>query len=481
MNLPSKTRAGSDERPGALLGAWALAFLSAFVLTVLLLRPIWDSDIFWQLKLGELALSHGGLIRTEPFSAHHLGEPLPSVGWLAQILSAKLRLLTGWTGLRIFDAVCWLGGFLCVAAACRRRGSSAAGLAVALAVAFYIAFPTASIRPQTFAVLIFGIILAMLQLELKPWRTLQIAAPLLLLWQNLHPSVSLAAIVFGTYAAVDWIKFFLSKQQPPWEMTILAALSVGAMFATPDGFSILRISADNAASATAMGVTEWLPIWHPAMHASIQSFALASAAVAGAGVIAYRRIDPRALALALAILGLIALANRFVVFLAISIIPVIARALTRPGNPSASLGLQTPLLLLVAAISTPLQFPTQFKKELAVDAVQALHKQAGPGVVFSHPPFGGALIDVGYPGWQVAYDGRFYRYTPEEWRFYKDIDQDKVPLTEVERRYHPVAFLLNPQWNSSLISELSASPNWRRIWSDDVAVGFVPQTQANRP
>src|SRR3546814_5999997 len=59
--------------------SWLLALVPAAMLLSLLLRRVWDVDIFWQLKLGELILARHGPVRTEPFSALHLGEPLTTI------------------------------------------------------------------------------------------------------------------------------------------------------------------------------------------------------------------------------------------------------------------------------------------------------------------------------------------------------------------------------------------------------------------
>jgi hypothetical protein len=167
--------------------------MPSIMLAAVLLRPIWDVDIFWQFKLGELILAHGGPLRQEPFAATHLGQSMPTFAWLGQAVMAAVRHAAGWTGLRVFDAFCWLGGFLAVAWACRRRSDSALGVLMALAIAFLAGVPTASLRPQSFAALCFGLLLALLRLELKPWRTALLAVPLLLVWQKRHRSLQVLA------------------------------------------------------------------------------------------------------------------------------------------------------------------------------------------------------------------------------------------------------------------------------------------------
>ena len=158
----------------------------ALLLVLLLLRPVFDSDIFWQLKLGELILAAHHPIATEPFAATHLGDPLPAVAWLGQAIMSAVRLAFGWTGLRVFDALVWLGGFIAAGEAARRRGADPLAIALALALGFALALPAASIRPQSFAGLGLGLLLLLLHASRSLSRKLIAGAVLLVAWQNLH-------------------------------------------------------------------------------------------------------------------------------------------------------------------------------------------------------------------------------------------------------------------------------------------------------
>ena len=99
----------------------ALSLAIAGMLFLLLLRPIYDVDIFWQVKLGELILANRGPVPSEPFAVTHLGEPLPPIAWLGQAVYAEVWRLGGWPALRIFDALLWVGGFWVVALALSRE------------------------------------------------------------------------------------------------------------------------------------------------------------------------------------------------------------------------------------------------------------------------------------------------------------------------------------------------------------------------
>lgn len=458
------------------MAVWLFALAPAAMLAVLLSRPVWDFDVFWQLKLGELILARGAPLEREPFAATHLGEPMPAFAWLGQAVMATLREVFGWTGLRIFDAVCWLCGFLLIAAACRRRSGSAAGVLLGLTIAFFAALPMASLRPQTFAALCFGALLALLRLGLKPWQTTVLAVPLCLVWHNLHPSVSVAAAVLGVLAALGWWKRLRAGGPPPWELTVLTLLAALIVLATPDGWSILSWSAANASASAAMGVSEWLPLWEPVNRFEAVPVLLVAVVVTWLLLRNPRRLDGGELAVAVVLFVMTVLAYRFVLFWAIALIPVVARAVPPPPaerRPPRGLALSA---LVAAAIVTPLLRPTHFSPTTPLVAIERLRASGAQGTLFVHFPWGGAAIDAGYP---VAYDGRYYRYTPAEWDRYRGIASGATTLPQILTAYHPAGFVLSPEWNAPLIAALRADRgNWQELSADRIAVVFKRRTAA---
>lgn len=460
------------------VAAWLLALAPAAMLAVLLARSVWDVDIFWQLKLGELTLAGGAVPRQEPFAAAHLGERLPAIAWMGQAVMAAARQAFGWTGLRVFDALCWLGGFLLVAAACRRRSGSAGGVLLALGVAFFAALPLASIRPQTFAALGFGALLALLRLEMKPWQTTVLAVPLLLIWQNLHPSVSIAAVALAVHAAVGWWRSLRSGAPRPWEASLLALVAGAMTFATPDGWSILALSAENARISAAMGVSEWLPLWHEINRFVAVPVLLIAVVTSWLLLRNPRRIDGAELLTAIAFFTLTVVTYRFVLFWAIALIPLIARAVPPPPAERRTPAWLAPVALIAAAVLTPLLRPTHFDKTIPLAAIDKLHAAGVRGTIFAHFPWGGPVIDKGYPEWRVAYDGRYYRYTPEEWDRYRRICSGEVGLAEVDWLYRPAGFVLSPDWNGKLIAALRRDAGWQLLSADGTAVVFKRKAAA---
>ncbi|KQM13817.1 hypothetical protein [Novosphingobium sp. Leaf2] len=460
-----------------------LACVPAMMLLVLLLRAVWDVDVFWQLKLGELILDHGGPIAREPFAALHAQDLLPAVAWAGQAIMALVRRIGGWGLLRVFDALCWLGGFWAVAAACRRRGAAPGAVVLALVLAFVAALPTASIRPQSFACLCLGLLLALLRLRLKPAITIALGLPLLVAWQNLHPSVSIGVLALGLTALPDWVARLRGRSDAvPVAPTGLALIGIAAIFATPDGFSILAISARNAEASMAIGASEWLPLWIPGNHGNALPILLVTA-IALRLVWRTQRFDIGEVAVALGLLVLTVSAYRFVLFWAVAMVPVIARAAAPSGQPGMSrrewAGLFIPIALV--AIVTPLVAPTRFARSLPLPAVTYLRQQHVRGTVYADFPFGGVIIDTGYPDWKVAYDGRYYRYAREEWQYNGAIEAGFVPLVDVVRKWNPAAFVLNEAHNAPLAQALSRSRAWQRIYAGEGVVVYLPRYRSRAP
>ncbi|MBO0699488.1 MAG: hypothetical protein J2P46_13920 [Zavarzinella sp.] len=456
------------------------------MLFLLLLRPVYDVDVFWRLPLGELSLAQGGPVRYEPFAASHLGEPMTSLYWLGHMVYSLAWKAGGWPAVRALDALALVSGFWVIGAAVRRAGAPVAAVLVALGIGFMAAMPCASLRPQSFAALGLGVALAVLRLNPTPARGLAVLAVTFVLWQNLHPSVGVAAIVFAAAAAVGWFRR-VTKHRPerPWLTTGGAALAGLAVFATPDGVGILPLTAYNAQVSTRFGVNEWLPAWDPSNYPASLTFGVGALAAGWLIARNWRRVDLEEAAPAAVLFVLTLAAHRFALFWGIAIVPVLARCLTpESAGATGPTGRQwvtcvTGALLMFAVVGLAgLVRPTWFYEALPLEGVNRLRATGVRGVIYCHHLYGGPVIGAGYPDWVVAFDGRYYLYRPEEWDFYLATIRGEVAVEEIERRYHPVAFFLRPGADAGLIRRLEGDPHWQRVYEDRVSCAFVRAPRA---
>jgi hypothetical protein len=134
------------------------------------------------------------------------------------------------------------------------------------------------------------------------------------------------------------------------------------------------------------------------------------------------------------------------------------------------------LLLACAVALAALVRPTHFHESLPLAGVAALKQTGVTGTVYCHYAWGGPLIDAGYPGWAVAFDGRYYRYSPEEWQRYAAAVRGEVGPAELERAYRPAAYFLRPGADDKLIAALQQDGNWREVHADGNCVAFVRTT-----
>jgi hypothetical protein len=434
------------------------------------------ADLGWQLQLGRLMAQQGPWLH-EQFVHTHLGEALVPNAWLAQVIYAQLFDRLGWDGLRAVDVVLWVSGPLVAALPARLRPARALPLVLALLVAFVVAMPSAMVRPQSFASLGFGLTLVLIQTQ-RSWRTALLAGvPLFVIWQNLHPSVPIAALTIGGVAAVEWVRHVLGQAERPIALTVLAAVAGAAVFATPAGTAIIAFARYNAAASVAVGESEWFPLWHP-RHRSELWCVLISAALALFAAVRARRTMPACAWVPAAILFVMTLCvARFSLFYCIAIVPPLTRldigriALPRIGMRRALAGCALAALSVIAvSLSTP------FRPDRGPDRAlfAALSQRRGQGTVFNDSMLGGALILNGFPRWQVAFDGRYFLYRPDEIALMQRTASDGTALADIERIYHPTAYALDPAASPALVRELTARPTtWNRAYDDKAFVLFV--------
>ena len=469
-------------RAEARASLWVL--IPVAVLGLLVVRPVGDVDIFWQLRFGELLLAQRSPVLPEPFAATHLGAPLVPLSALAQAGLAALRMVGGWGAVRLVDAAVWTGGFVAAGLAARRSGAGAIGIAIALTLCFALALPFAGIRPQSFAVLGLGLLILLLRQDWALPRSLVAGAVLLVVWQNLHPSVSIAAAYLAARAGTGWYGQWRGwRTNAPWRETALAAIAALAIVATPAGLAVLAVSLRNAQMSVAMGATEWLPLFDSANQPFLPLLLMLNGCVAVVAWLRRRDMDPEEAAGALVFALLALTAGRFVLFWAVALVPVLAGRSARTGarqnEASVRTGWPLALVLAGALVNAAASPAVTFAPDLPLTALTRL-AAAGPAApsrgttIYASYPFGGAVVDAGQ-GWHVAFDGRYYRYDPEEWALCRAVMAGQIGPEELTRRYRPAAWVLSPGLDAPLIRALRDRPrHWRELYRDSAASVFVP-------
>jgi hypothetical protein len=479
LNAAPKTR--SEGHPTWLDDAvfWIIPALTAMVMFQ---HPFTFADLGWQLKLGELMASNGSPFIREQFAATHVGEPIIPNAWLAQIVYAQIQVMSGWYGLRAFDALLWISGPLVAVIPARLRGDRPFAITYALIAGLAVAMPSASIRPQSFASLAFALMLVLIQCNLSWRKSLAIGLPLFLIWQNLHPSVPVAALIIGLIAAVQWARHFAGMADRPVTVTMLAIAAGIAVIATPAGPAIIEFAKYNAVASVSFGATEWLPLWNPYNFNFLWLVTISIAVVLFVAAKERENLSVNEIVPVIVTFAMALTAERFILFYAISIIPVLARL--KIGNVNGhSTGLRSIIVgyavsaVMITLVSLFMPFQPEednAKKVVATLAAELDKNNVNRGTIFSDPTLGGGIIYFGNRDWKVSFDGRFYLYSPKEVALLQRAYFDRSVISDLDKLYRPVAYALNASRSKALVEELAARPEtWRRIYDNGHSVVFI--------
>lgn len=211
------------------------------------------SDSWLALVDGRLVAQHG-LPHTDTLAYWTRGRPWVDQQWGAQLLLYGSELAGGLAAVAALGIGCVgaaLGG---VAFASRRLGASSRSTAVALLVAPIASPWLMQVRTQSLALPLYVAVLGLLVADARNrGRRVFLVLPLLVVWANLHGSVSLAAALVALYGVVAAARGRRSA------LVLLAAPL--ALIASPYGWSLAgyyRLMLFHPPFAAV--VTEWRPV-----------------------------------------------------------------------------------------------------------------------------------------------------------------------------------------------------------------------------
>ncbi|NLI79360.1 MAG: hypothetical protein GX442_23310 [Candidatus Riflebacteria bacterium] len=540
----------------------ALLWVGCFLL--LQVRNVDDVDVFTQIRLGRLALATGGLPPTEPLCFPLAGQPFIPLGWLAQVLGALLWNLGGMPLLQTARGAAYATAVVAAAAIpLAGRPPGLPGLFVATCVCLLSLITSANLRPQAIALLGF---VALYRLATGSYpRGFRVAATIALgiVWQNCHPSLPAGVALVGLLAVgtiaqrrpgpaptagpapVGADPAAVAAPATPGELLLLAGVLAVLQMATPLGTGIFALSRLNyTVSREWLGVSEWLPPWHPDVLPVLVPFWAAWAGTLVHALLHPGRVTRLQLVLGVPFSFLPLLSCRFVLFWAPVLAPVWAAwadqawptqprptqawptqaappqagpvtpvtfppetttvattppepALPIPGpaspagevpEPASRQRPQGPLRAaalagLLGGLALPWLLPPLPRSEVPLAAIGELARRLPAGRIYNYREWGGPLALFGNEGWRLAIDGRLYLFPREEWATYAAAAAGQVTVASLTERYRPDAFFLRPEYHRLLIERLDRDPAWHRAWQDALAVVYLPaaSTPATAP
>jgi hypothetical protein len=477
-----------------MLAAW---WLGVVFVVILGFKLVHDTDIFWQVKLGQIMLEEGRIPLADRFTYTHAGEPAPPIYWLAQVLLAFVHKIGGWHLARAVHHVALVGSLLVATATCRRDRTSTFSVLIAMTFGFVVMLSNSDFRPQTFGLLGFAILLALARGRASFWCKLVVASVTLVVWQNMHPSVVVGTIALGALAVAD----FLDRRQDREsgrQQIVLTLLAFISQFATPLGVHILQVSRDNLRiSRDVLHIGEWLPPWNPLIAPeSVRSYWIVLFGSFVAIIWFWRHVSYRDRALFFTMTALSLYASRFIALWALALVPLWAELAerivprdmfvwARHREDQAARGVRSWILpaaaMLIVINLQGVRIGSIFRPEINDNGIAVLRAELRVAArIYNTYGWAGPLVLEGSPEWRISVDGRLYFYKdPAEWNAIEDARAGRISLDELEHAHHPDAFFLYPGTDRALIDRLVKCPRWRVCYRGPTSVAFVRARREN--
>jgi hypothetical protein len=223
----------------------ALAALAALLLFVAgrCLVPMDETDLFFNLRLGDLILARHAVPRTNLLSFTYPEARDLNLAWLFQIALALSYRAGGIAATVLLKTTFVLGTWALLFRVALRRGAHPAAAAVALALAAWAAEPRFVERPHLCTFLgLATLLLALERAEAGRPRALTALVPLALVWANANSCFFLAPAVLALYAAGAAID---RRGVDAKRAALIALLLVPFIFATPSGAGALTYIANH--------------------------------------------------------------------------------------------------------------------------------------------------------------------------------------------------------------------------------------------
>jgi hypothetical protein len=422
-----------------------------------------DGDVTWHVASGNWIISHSRIPTVDPFSFSAAGHPWVATEWLAEIIYASAFNLAGYSGLATVVAAAIIALNAIIFFYLERRVSALALIAT-LATMMVVLTPFVLARPH---VLVFPLLAGWTVLLLKYaekgrppplWSVLILVA-----WTNLHASFPLAAPIGGAIA-LDSLNATKWRTLRQW--LLFGGACLFAVLANANGVAgwvqPFHISGLNMLSL----INEWNPT---TVDNTPQFFVVL---FAGVGVLLWMGVRVP-IGRLLLLLGALAMAfvhvrhqGSFIILAACIVPPLLkSKPISKPAPKFLLLGV-LPLLSLRAFVPlTPPETQANPRHLLAAVPPELRHEP-----VFNGYTFGGPLILAGI---RPYIDGRAELYGDDFVLDYSKIAHGDINRFNRAVERYGIRWTMLPKGDDRLVQALDASPEWRRIYEDNIGVIHV--------
>jgi hypothetical protein len=503
--------------------AWARALLApAEVFIATTLDRNYQTDFWHHLARGRASAEQGELINRDLFTYTVHDQPFQDTNWLSQLCYYRLYEVGGLGLVQLVNSLTLALMMAVVVWLCRRRCGSvlvAAGLGI---FTFFGLWQLLIIRPQTFSLLLFVLLYAVLELADGPivaadsleagpphrryW--LLLAPPFIMaLWVNLHGGFPIGLILIGCFLlAAAWEasrrhRWGVLRDGRVWALALCLAASVAATSANPYGWKVYEYVRSTSTAAAARRIDEWVPpgldllvgkVWVLSVLLLLLLFALPR-----------RRPSAREVFLVLCFLPLACGSVRMVAWWLLISAPIVAGLLAGnlPRNALVSSEAEPPSLasgvffgfVLLACLASGLTLAGRDNPLLAAvrqthrdeddleEAARHLPPRDGHGRIFSRFEWGEYLSwELEPQGYTVFMDGRIEIFPDGVWDQYAAVTKGRADWETILDGYHVDCLLLDSTYHADLLPQVERSADWEKTFQSGKAILFVrrPGNQA---
>jgi hypothetical protein len=498
--------------------AWTRLLLApALVFVATATDRNYQTDLWHHLARGRAIAAEGRLLDADRFTFTVAGKPFQDCNWIWQVLFYRVHELGGLSLVQaVNSAVLALVVGLLGHLAWRRCGSSTAAAGVGI-LAFFGLWQVMIIRPQTFSLLLFVLLLSVCEAGQRRRWLLVLAPVVLALWANLHGGFPVGLLLVGCYTLATGLEHVTARrvrsalarrasegeEDPRLRVGLTGAASVaawvvclaacvGATLLNPYGWRVYQYVLLTSGVAAARRIDEWLPpglglligkVW-------VLSLVLLVVLLARQG----RRLAWSDLCLVCVFLPLACGSVRMIAWWLLVSAPILAELLAAylparqaadADRPSWGAAGACAAMLLACVVSLP--WLERFNPALAVPGrahrtesdlqLVADHlADADGGRVFTRFAWGEYLGWAVGPGCTIFMDGRIEIFPDEVWAEYSAITRGRADWEAILARRGVDHLLLDASgYHAELLQQVERSPAWREVLRQGDAVLFVRQ------
>jgi hypothetical protein len=497
QTLVRDPRPDTDEAsvvtPPPRFARWAITRGQLFVLLAIflpavasILAPVITGDIAYQVQAGRLMVESGTIVDTDPFTFTVAGEPWVNQQWGASIVFAAVFDAGGWVGLLLLRALLIGLTFGLVFLACRASGAGQVIAALVTLGSFVVAATNLALRSQTFGVLCFAAVVAILAWRRKHPLLLWLIPLAMVAWANTHGSFFVGWAAIGLAALEDLV----ARTRLAAVTISVGVLSVLVTLLHPWGVDmwayVIELSSNPLVSSL---VTEWQA---PTLQTPTGVFFFASVAV----VLTLLLYRGRAISwlqvlwlAGLALLGLMAVRNS--IWWAIGSAPIVAvlvdglvirgrrlgdAAIDRPRGIGYSTIALTAGVLAIAALPTwepvdPLYGPRDVVRYAPPGVTETLRAEATADDRLFAEQRWGSWLELAVPGVPVMVDTRIELFDADIWGDYLHVIGGRADWADILDRWGVTLVAISAA-DGQLRPFIEADPGWERRFEDGEGVVY---------